>query len=519
MPTLDEAAQQYKRCLILVSTNGSMKDAAVQTKRTEKPFSIDVLTLVTGTTLAQIIAIASAPIITRLYGADAFGLSALFASLVGTIAAIACLRYELAIMLPKTDEEAANVLALSLLIASIISLILVPIIWLFGDYLISLLNAPQLRPYLWFVPLMVFLSGSFSAINYWNSRKRQFGRLSRTQVARAATTTGTQLGAGFAGYASGGTLIAAGIIGQAVATSTLGYQAWRSDKKRFWNSVNWQGMALGSRRYRDFPKIDIWSALINTLSLQLPVFILSAYFSATIVGFYSLGMVILSFPASLIGSAMAQVFFQRASEAINESKDKLTLVVEQVVKQLITIGIFPFLLLSIVGADLFTIVFGPAWSEAGVYAQILSFWILTVFIASPISMIFTVMKKLRMFLVFNIVLIIVRTGSLIWGGINGDIYLSLILFSLSGGLVWIGLGYWILNLTQVPLTRLFKSISMYLSITIVLSLIMLGFKIVLSNNSLFIFLIAAICLISYFAVYNYNEKHFKNIFLASRRKT
>jgi O-antigen/teichoic acid export membrane protein len=474
-------------------------------------FATDVFTLVSGTTIAQIISIASAPLITRLYGADAFGLSALFSSLVGTISVIACLRYELTIMLPKTDEEAANLLALSLFITSVISLTLIPIIWLFGDDLASLVNASGLQPYLWLISPMVFLSGSFSAINYWNSRKREFGRLSKTQVARAATTSGAQLGVGYAGFTSGVTLIAASVVGQAVATSTLGYQVWKTDKGTLKNGVNWQSMTSGLRKYCDFPKVDIWSALINTLSLQLPIFILSVYFSSTIVGYYSLGMMILSLPASFIGSAMAQVFFQRASEAFNESKNKLTSIVEQVVKHLFTIGIFPFLLLSIVGADLFTIIFGPTWSEAGVYSQILAFWILTVFIASPISTIFTVMKELKIFLIFNVVLVIVRAGSLIWGGMNGDIYLSLVLFSLSGGFVWLVLGYWILKNTRVSIFHLIKSISTYLSMATILLLIILFCKFILSLDSLFIVVISVISLVLYYTTYYRSDDTIKDI--------
>lgn len=381
-----------------------------------KSFGTDVVTLVGGTTLAQIISIITSPIITRLYGADAFGLSALFTSLVTSIAVIACLRYELCIMLPKTDEEAANLLAISLLIAFFISLILVPIVWLFGDDLSSLLNAPGLQKYLFLVPPMVFLSGSFSAINYWNSRKRQFARLSKTQVTKATIKSGIQLGSGFTGYASGGTLIGAVVVSQAVATSALGYQAWKSDNKLLCASINHGRMVAALNKYKDFPKIDVWSALINTFSLQMPVFILSAFFTTTIVGYYSLGLMVLQLPMSFIGSAIAQVFFQRAAEAKNVSRLVLTSVVEKTVDRLIVLGFFPLLLLSLIGKDVFTVIFGTAWAEAGVYAQILSFTILVSFITSPMTTLFTVQKKLRAFFLFNVAMMASRVIPLVWGG-------------------------------------------------------------------------------------------------------
>lgn len=53
-----------------------------------------------------------APVIARLFAPEAFGVVALFLSIAGIICVVVCLRYELSIMLPKTDEEAANLLEL-----------------------------------------------------------------------------------------------------------------------------------------------------------------------------------------------------------------------------------------------------------------------------------------------------------------------------------------------------------------------------------------------------------------------
>lgn len=103
------------------------------------------------------------------------------------------MRYELAIMLPKTDEEAANLLGLCLLCVAVVSGLTVPALYFGGDALLSLLRAPGLEPYLILVPVFVFISGVFLALNYWNSRTKHFGRLS---VARVTSSLATTLGAG-----------------------------------------------------------------------------------------------------------------------------------------------------------------------------------------------------------------------------------------------------------------------------------------------------------------------------------
>ena len=74
-------------------------------------FSQNVLTLMTGTTLAQAIPIIISPILTRIYTPEDFGLLALFLSITNIIGSVANGRYELAIMLPKKNDNAINTAA------------------------------------------------------------------------------------------------------------------------------------------------------------------------------------------------------------------------------------------------------------------------------------------------------------------------------------------------------------------------------------------------------------------------
>lgn len=138
-------------------------------------FATDVLKLVTGTTLAQVIAVLASPLITCLYGPEAFGFLALFASITSIIGVIACMRYEMAILLPQDDRTAANLLGLSLLCAAVVSGLTVLVLYVGGDVLLSLLQAPGLGPYLILVPPFVFISGVFLALNYWNLRTKISG--------------------------------------------------------------------------------------------------------------------------------------------------------------------------------------------------------------------------------------------------------------------------------------------------------------------------------------------------------
>jgi O-antigen/teichoic acid export membrane protein len=372
-------------------------------------FAANVLKLVTGSVFAQGLGVLIAPIIARLFAPEAFGVAALFTSISGIITVVACLRYELAIMLPKTDEEAANLLGISLFFVLIVTGISALIIFFAGDIIVELLNSPKLKKYLWLVPIAVFVSGVFLALNYWNSRTKHFGRLSIARVVSSIVTQATRLSAGFAGYVSGGVLIGTAIWGQFIAVSVLGGQIWRDDRHFFKTSIRWQKIIAGLKRHKRFPIYNVWSSLLNAASQQLPVIILAFYFSPKVVGFYALGMAVLGLPMNMVGGAVSQVFFQKASEAHNRTGN-LSVVVEEVFKRLVSLGIFPILLLTLIGEDLFIVAFGARWAEAGIYMQILGLWIFFQFISSPISTLFAVLEKQHYGLLFNSVLFVTRAA-------------------------------------------------------------------------------------------------------------
>lgn len=402
--------------------------------RKKTSFAGDVLTLVSGTTFAQILTILAAPILTRIFSPEDFGLQALFLSIAGIISVIACLRYELSIMLPESDDEAANLLALSLLITLIMSVFTVSVIWFGRQPIQNILKAPQLGTSLWLVPFFVFVNGVFLALNYWNSRTKNFRRLSLARITSSIASTGTQFGAGFAGYATGESLIGANLVGQSVSTFILCGQIWKDDKSLFIKRIGWKKMTSGLKRYKKFPLVDSWSALLNTVSWQLPTFLLAYFFSQSVVGFYSLGFQLLQLPMSFIGSSISQVFFQRASEARFEGT--LAPMVENVFRLLVVVGMFPILTLTIVGSDVFSVIFGNTWAEAGVYAQILGIWVFIWFISSPLSTLWIVLEKQEFGFRITFVNLITRFLSLLIGGLLGNVYLALFLFAFSGVLVY-----------------------------------------------------------------------------------
>ncbi len=424
-------------------------------------FKGDVLRLVSGTGMAQVIILLTAPILTRLYAPEAFGTAALFASITGILGVLACMRYELAIVLPDNDREAANLLAVSLVMTVLMSGLTIPIIGYGSDQILAWVKMPELAPYLWLIPLAVMAHGIFTALNYWNTRTKHFTRLSIARVTSQVAGTSTSLGLGLAGYASGGSLIAASLGGQAVATTVLGGQIWRDNGRFILSSITWREMWDGMRRHRKFPLFSSWGALINTASWQIPILMLGSFFSPAVVGFYSLGFRLIQMPLGLIGGAISQVFFQRGAEA--HSSGDLGRLVEGLFNRMLIIGLLPSMILMVIGADLFAFVFGAEWREAGVFTQILAPWALVWYLSSPLSTIYAIQEKQKMEFVMHGAIFITRFFAIAIGGFFGSPRLAVTMFSVGGILAYGYLLYMIFNYSNlspaIQLNRFSKKIA------------------------------------------------------------
>lgn len=438
-------------------------------------FATDVLKIISGTTIAQLIVLLSTPIITRLYGPEPFGLLGIFTSITTVLGVIACLSLNFAILLPKSDKEAVNLLSLSILSAILISILTIPFVLLGRDVIAELLGAPELSPYLLLIPPFVLTSGIFLALNSWNSRNKHYGRLSVAQVTQSFVATSTRLGVGFAGYATGGSLIGTQVIGALISSSILAGQILRDDWVLIRGSVSWKGMLDGLKRYKKFPLIDTGSRFINAVSWQLPVFLLTTFFSPKISGFYVLGFMVVQMPMSFIGDAISKVFLQRA--AVANLEGTLAPLVENIFYLLVIIGIYPFFALTMVGPDLFSVIFGEIWIEAGVYAQILALWAFVWFLTLPISILWAVLEKQEFGLLFSTLNLITRLISLCIGAYIGSPIAALFLFAVSGIFVYGYLNAKMLIFSGVLIINAFKHLMNGLKRLVPLGFIFIGLKI------------------------------------------
>jgi len=345
--------------------------------------------------VAQAIPIVIAPILSRMYAPEQFGELGVILSLVGIFSIIATFQYESAIMLPKEDEDALNLLSLSIFLTVFVSTLAWGITQFFGDEIGRLLKFEGFAEWAFIVPILVFLTGLFNALNIWASRQKQFKRLAFRQIAQTFVGAGTKVILGWMKYLSSG-LIWGSIAGQFTSTTVLAVMTYKETRPMF-GSISIERMKKNAILYQDFPKYSMWQGFFDLVNASGIIFILSSFYGVAVVGLYTFTLALLLKPTKMIGRAVSQVFYQSASKKVasNEPIYKDTV---RLVKNLGLVGAIIFLPTLVAGPYLFSFVFGEKWWDAGIIAQIISPWIFMRFVASPLARLAMIKNKQKQFL-------------------------------------------------------------------------------------------------------------------------
>jgi lipopolysaccharide exporter len=490
-----------------------LEETPVKNSLTEKDFIGDVLKLISGSFAVQAISLVLSPIMTRLYSPENFGVSAVFTSIYSILAVITCLRYEATIVIAKTKEESANMLGVCMFFASLTTLVFFPTLYFLRYWLADIFQAPELVYLIWLAPLTALTSGTYLAFYNWNTRNRKYIRLSAASVTQEVVMDGTRLAFGFSGHASGATLIISNILGSLTSSIALAVPILTNEWDFLKSSITWHGMVEGIKKFKKFPLYTTWTSLISIFAHQITTLLLAVFFTNAVTGFYAMGNRIIRLPITMVANVISQVFFQRAAQAKHEGN--ISSLVENTFERLIVYGLFPMLLLLIAGKELFTLVLGEPWAEAGVYSQILSIWTFFVFITTPCIHLANIYEKQEVNLAVNAVLLVTRLGSLVIGGMQNDVRLTLILFSASGSLVMAWFFFWSIRITGAPASQIFRKLVLNFFYTLPF-LAVIGAAIYIYHASpLIVTLVSVSVSLVYYAIIFLSDQELRQVVIAN----
>lgn len=369
-------------------------------------FIRSVAVLVGGTAFAQALTVLALPLLTRLYTPEDFGVLAVYAAALSIISVIACLRFEIAIPLPEKDTDAAALLILALCSSALFGVLTAIILALWPDTITEWARLTALRPYLWLVPLGVWLASSYAAVQYWATRKKNFTDIAKTRMAQSLFGVGTQAGMGLAGITPFGLLLGqllnsgAGVVG-------LFRKAWHEDQKII-RSVDYQDLKRNFVEYEKYPKYSTLDALANNIGIHVPVILIASWAIGAEAGYLLLALRVISIPMGLIGGAISQVYLSNAAKEYKENNlDKFTI---KIIDGLMKVGFGPLIFMGIISPLLFPLIFGHDWQRAGIIMAWMVPWMIFQFIASPISMSMHVKNKQKELLILTLIGFLLRVG-------------------------------------------------------------------------------------------------------------
>jgi len=467
-------------------------------------FAKDVLKMASAPLCTYIMGMILMPVITRLYFPDVYGTFHLFASITTPIVAFVGLGYSGSIVLPQKDEVASNMLCISLMFTVLVTLLSILFILFGSEFLLNWLKAPELRVYLWLIPVAVFVSGLYLPFSSWNVRNKRFSRIAISRISNATVNKAVLIGTGFSGLATSGSLIVGRIAGLMAASIILGARIWKENAQLFKSSIRWHNIVQGIKRYRKFPMYNLWTDLTSRLATTIIVFLFAFYFSKTVIGHYGLGLVVLSLPITFIAGSIGEVFYQKGARARHDGTNAS--LVENLFKRMVYLGMLLFLLLAVAGDDFFAFVFGANWSEAGVYAQILSFKIFFDFAITPAKNLTNILEKQEATLILHLVIIVISSVSIVVGGLASNIYIALGLFSLLNGLTTLGFGLLMFRFAGVSLSIIFAILSKCFVLCLPIVIVTALAKLCFGASPLVLIVISAISCAIYYSMLLKNDR-------------
>ena len=311
----------------------------------------------------------AAPVLTRLYAPHDFGIYAIALAVFNLIAAVVCLRYEMAIVLPRTNRSAVNVVALCVIV-TVFMAFTATLICLVSWMVLFLGRGPGLE---WWaallIPFGVLFQGGQQILRFWCVRTRQFSTITRMVLTQTLVTLGIQVAAGFFWGSDAGYLM----LGTVVGLFCMVCVAWPGIRMSLpvslLSAVRRSRVLAVAKRHRRFPVFSSPYNFVAQAAGRILLLILAVFVPTATIGEFALAQRVVYLPVSVLTSSMSQVFYSRAVQHLGDLK------LQQFVVRIMVAGVLIFAPLVainfIFSQQLFQFAFGVRWAEAGQFAAYL----------------------------------------------------------------------------------------------------------------------------------------------------
>lgn len=349
--------------------------------------------LVGSTVLGQLASLAAAPVLTRLYTPEDFGLLTVFVAVVALGTVVASLQLHNAVLIPDRSDEASVMLRVSLWLALGVSAFVVIPLLVFGERLPESLRLPP--QFVWWAAAGILLASVLEASTMWGTRQTAYGAVAWGRSTEGVSKPLAQIVAGFSGFGGPLGLIGGTIVGRAGGVAAIWTALWRNKQGTTPRVEDTPPAKSLVHRFRSFVYFSAPGALLNTGGLQAAPLLLAFYYDPAIAGLFALCQRMVALPSVFLGRAVGEVYTGELARRLREEPGALAPLFRRTWLQLLAFSALPALVLLAFGPRLFELVFGPEWREAGVYAQVLAPMLVVQVAAVPVSKTLHVLERQR----------------------------------------------------------------------------------------------------------------------------
>ena len=355
--------------------------------------------LTTGSFLGQIIAVLSAPIITRLYGVQDIGVHAYIISIVSMFTPIMNFRYDMAIVPESNEENIYPIIKLCVLVGIALSSIISLFILLYFKMY------KKMQGYTCEITvIMFFLLLSSAFINILNSVNNRLGEYKVLTAVSVIRNCSQHIGGIFLGifHCNFLGLLFPYLFGQCLG---IKHQAMFiiKNSKRIWGSDT-DSIKIIMKKYKQLPMYSVPAMFANSFSYSSVTMFIEFLFDMTTVGYYSVSSRILGLPLSLISGNVAKIFFQESSREYNQ-KGHFDIALRKSLYILLFMTIPLSVVIYHIAPWACKTFFGDSWSKSADYVIILTPYFMCRFVGTALSPALIVCNKQRIELLVQFILL------------------------------------------------------------------------------------------------------------------
>lgn len=398
--------------------------------------------LVAGTFVAQGLAAASIPLLSRFSTPDAVGTWSALAALAGVVGVNAALRLDQGIHLPVTDDDARDLFWVSLLLSAFIGIMTVGLV----SFTFAVGVGGDSIVIAGYMGLAVFFSGSYVSASAWSLRKQRVGAVGRSRVGQSGGFLFVAVVGGVFARGSLGVLLVADLVNRGFGIPGLARRSGTDPRSRRERPVPSRASHVrssignGWAQAIRYSQLARWGVGANVLSMVSPAMLLVVgpiAYGSVAAGHLAIAVRGALLPAAVVSQALSAVVLADSAMLIRGNRFReLSALIKDTASVLIRVGFLLFLAIALASPALAGPILGEDWVEVGRYLALLSLSSYSTFVVGALASIYTSLERQR--LVFSVVIVDVVVRASVLGAswyASWGVRSTLILLSVTSALV------------------------------------------------------------------------------------